>query len=431
MQAVDELGPPGGPLVEGRVVELVAGPAVLLGHVHGAVGPRHQHVGVVAGFHEGDADGGRGEELGVGGAEGLDEGRADALGDADGLGLGVEQVLAQDDELVTAQAGHRVAGAQHLAEPVGHTDDQLVARRMAPHVVDGLEAVDVDEEDGRADGAPGGGVDGLGQALEEEDPVGQARQRVVQGLVGEAALLLGQLGLQLLAAVVEALRHDEQAPVEVRVDAIPGFAIGRHRDPKTACLHPQRRQHAVAPVEMDLGDLGELECGIGRRPTDVGHLPPTLVGGGLTGGDELRDGHRRGAADGQHLGLHRVEALGFAPTLDPCRDRLFADLVGTLANGLAQRQQVRLVNSCCHVGEHARRREISHRCLLAGSPGENGGRVGRVRSGNHPERAQASERQSPAHLSRQHSCHRHPTPHERVRVPCRPPFLLAGPPSNG
>ncbi len=260
----------------------------------------------------------------MGGAEGLGQGRADALGDADGLALGVEQVLAQDDELVAAQAGHRVAGAQHLAEPIGHTDDQLVAGRMAGHVVDGLEAVDVDEEDGRADGAPGGGVDGLGQALEEEDPVGQAGQRVVEGLVGEAGLLLGQLGLELLAAVVELLGHPHERAVGSRAHRRLGQADGLAPDAEPLRLLADDAEVGVAPVEVELGEVAQADGLVGRGPTGR-RLGADLLGGRTLTRDQVVGDLRAARHDeAQHIladALVLVVGLGL-PRLPGLEDHL-------------------------------------------------------------------------------------------------------------
>ena len=74
-----------------------------------------------------------------------------AAGQRDGVGL--VDVLADDDELVAAEAGDQVAGAHGGAQPVGHLDEQLVAGGVAERVVDDLEVVEVEEEAGQAAGA--------------------------------------------------------------------------------------------------------------------------------------------------------------------------------------------------------------------------------------------------------------------------------------
>ena len=51
-------------------------------------------------------------------------------------------------ELVAAQAGHGVLRAHASRSALGDRDQQPVADVVAERVVDGLEVVDVDEEDG-------------------------------------------------------------------------------------------------------------------------------------------------------------------------------------------------------------------------------------------------------------------------------------------
>ena len=79
--------------------------------------------------------------------EGRGERAQHALGDGDRVLL-VADVLAEDRELVAAEAGHGLVPAQRVAQAVGDGDDQLVAGRVAEAVVDDLEAVQVEEEDG-------------------------------------------------------------------------------------------------------------------------------------------------------------------------------------------------------------------------------------------------------------------------------------------
>ena len=62
----------------------------------------------------------------------------------------------EHDELVAAEAGDGVVGAGGAAEPLGHRLQEQVADGVAEAVVDVLEAVEVEEEDGAVPvGAPG------------------------------------------------------------------------------------------------------------------------------------------------------------------------------------------------------------------------------------------------------------------------------------
>ena len=75
-----------------------------------------------------------------------------------------------------AAAGSRQAPAD--------VDEQLVAGAVAEAVVDDLEAVEVEEQHGDARPALGA-RQGLREPVDEERPVGQAGERVVEGLAGE------------------------------------------------------------------------------------------------------------------------------------------------------------------------------------------------------------------------------------------------------
>ena len=130
----------------------------------------------------------------------------DALRRARGV-AGVAHVLDQDRELVAAEARGRVAVAQAVAQAVGHRHQQLVAHRVPERVVHRLEVVEVEEHHGHARVQPLGAAQGVVHPVGEERAVGQARERVVEGLVLELVgrLALAVVGLaQLAHAQVEA-----------------------------------------------------------------------------------------------------------------------------------------------------------------------------------------------------------------------------------
>ena len=97
---------------------------------------------------------------------------------------------AEHHELVAAETGDGVGPPQGAREPPGHLDEHLVAGLMPERVVDHLEVVEVDEQQGYATGAALQGQEGLGKPVHECGPVGQACHRVVQRLVGEGLLRL-------------------------------------------------------------------------------------------------------------------------------------------------------------------------------------------------------------------------------------------------
>ena len=62
--------------------------------------------------------------------------------------LEVGRVVGEDRELVAAQAGDEVAGADRVGDPLGDGLEERVAGGVAERVVDDLEVVEVDEQDG-------------------------------------------------------------------------------------------------------------------------------------------------------------------------------------------------------------------------------------------------------------------------------------------
>ena len=113
--------------------------------------------------------------------------REDPLGGGDRLVV-VADLAEEDRELVAALAGDDVIGPDRAGEPLGDLDEDLVADGVAVGVVDALEVVEVDEEQGdRAGTAAVAGERPL-EVVAEEDAVGEPGQRVVQGVVDELRL---------------------------------------------------------------------------------------------------------------------------------------------------------------------------------------------------------------------------------------------------
>ena len=99
-----------------------------------------------------------------------------------------------DAELVAAETGHGVAEPHDAGEPFGDLADQLVAGGMAVGVVDGLEAVEVDQQHGK----PGAGAAEQSQFLVEPEiegtPVRQQRELVLSGEPLDLLLAQDDLG---------------------------------------------------------------------------------------------------------------------------------------------------------------------------------------------------------------------------------------------
>ena len=116
------------------------------------------------------------------------------------LGLaGVGDVFEQDRELVAAEPGDGVAGPDARLEALAERDQELVADEVAEAVVDGLEAVQVQEHDGDAELVAARPRQRVLDAVHEEDAVRQAGQRIVERLPRE--LLLERLALGDVARV--------------------------------------------------------------------------------------------------------------------------------------------------------------------------------------------------------------------------------------
>src|SRR5205085_7739475 len=116
---------------------------------------------------------------------GAGERLGDSLGDAGRVAL-VLYVLDQDGELVASEARDGVPGPQRLLQSWRDRREQLVPGRVPEAVVDELELVEIEEED-RHRGVPALRLgEGVGEAVEEQRPVRQPGERVVQGLMAGA-----------------------------------------------------------------------------------------------------------------------------------------------------------------------------------------------------------------------------------------------------
>jgi nucleotide-binding universal stress UspA family protein len=121
--------------------------------------------------------------------EGAGEGALQPEGQ--GRGLGGVAVAGEDEELVGAQPPHGVPRADLLGEPAADLAQQLVADLVAEGVVDGLEPVEVEEEQRRPAGAV---LQRLADELQQPRAVGQAGEVVVAGPPGQRLLVADPLG---------------------------------------------------------------------------------------------------------------------------------------------------------------------------------------------------------------------------------------------
>ena len=91
--------------------------------------------------------------------------------------------LEQDRELVATQAGDRVRRPKAARKPLGNRDQQAVPGAVPEAVVDGLEAVEVAEQDRDRGAGPLGAGDRMAQAVEEQRSIGEPGEGVVKRLV--------------------------------------------------------------------------------------------------------------------------------------------------------------------------------------------------------------------------------------------------------
>ena len=203
------------------------------------------------------------ERIGEQAADPLDHG----LGELGRL-LHVE-VGQQDQELVAADAGDHVRGARAGAQQVGHLDERPVAVRMTERVVDLLEAVEVETEDGDGEPAATRACEREVELLAEHAAVRQLRQLVRAGEHGELAVRLLQA-------------------------ALDGLQVGDVRDRGADSDDSARAGDGVVADEMALA-LGVLDL-------DPDHGFPRLD---HAAGERLEDGsvHRRELAQGVPLDL--------------------------------------------------------------------------------------------------------------------------------
>ena len=161
------------------VEEFEASAAALLGPIHRRVGVADQGLGpVVPRARQRDADTGGDDQLRGVDFDGLRDDATEPIGDAHRL-LITGHVLAEQDELIPAEARPHVAGSQRGTEPVGHADQHPVTGLVAQAVVDDLEAVEVEEQDRHGGPMTGRPRQGLVELLDEQNPVGQPGEGIV------------------------------------------------------------------------------------------------------------------------------------------------------------------------------------------------------------------------------------------------------------
>lgn len=146
-------------------------------------------------------------------------------------------LLDEDGELVTFEPGDRVLGAHGRHQTPSDLAQQLVAGVVPEAVVDVLEPVEIEVDDGGHQTGADVAAQCLLHPIAEQRPVRQAGQTVMEPLVGE--FLLDEV------AIGDVVDVDDDA-ADVRVREHVHHAA---RDPYVAALavtHPQLRREDPA-----------------------------------------------------------------------------------------------------------------------------------------------------------------------------------------
>jgi hypothetical protein len=104
-----------------------------------------------------------------------------------------------DDELIAAHADHDVVAAHRFSDSLGDRLQQFVAGLVTVRIVDVLEAIQVEEQNGQRQAALPRFLHGFGQMRREVQTIRQAGELIVMREAIQALLLLQQLRFDLAA----------------------------------------------------------------------------------------------------------------------------------------------------------------------------------------------------------------------------------------
>jgi hypothetical protein len=140
-----------------------------------------------------DADAGRRGQFTFIDGKWFCEGRDHLFGDGGGF-VAVRQACGHDQEFVAAQARHHVLAAHRSGQALCDLAQQGIAGGMPEGVIDLLEIVEVEVHRPYLAAVPAGATHRLDQAVIRQDPVRQAGEQVVVGLIGDLFHLRALLG---------------------------------------------------------------------------------------------------------------------------------------------------------------------------------------------------------------------------------------------
>jgi len=95
--------------------------------------------------------------------------------------LVVGDLREQNDELISAVTANRIAGTNRSQQARGDPPEQLVTGRVPKRVIDGLEAVKVEVEQGELRSHPRRVCHCLVKTIQQQEAIGKAGERVEVG----------------------------------------------------------------------------------------------------------------------------------------------------------------------------------------------------------------------------------------------------------
>ena len=187
--------------------------------------------------------------------------RADGVEQPGGQRIEIGVDVGQDHgELVAAEPPGDVDRPAGRADRAGDAPQRLVAGDVAARVVQGLEVVEVDDDDGDMARAARRPVELLLEPLVERAVVQDAGQRILVDLASE---ILVELGVPYGQG---GLRRDRAAEVDVALGPAPRGGVVRHLDQADgAAVDDQRQLDPGSPAPLDEAREDE------RRDSGVGH----------------------------------------------------------------------------------------------------------------------------------------------------------------
>ena len=180
-----------------------------------------------------------------------------------GIGLAGDE----DDEFVAAKTGDHVCRCQPQRDPASDFDQQKIASHMAQCVVHGLEAVEIEAEQGEVETTAARLFQPLGETPMQHEAVRQAGECIVGSQVSDPGKRAGRhhLTQQVEAETGEEKARDDRGQQHV-------VAAGREDIDVVACAQDDGRGHLTEAFQCDLqvrqllrdGWIGHVIFGEGR-----------------------------------------------------------------------------------------------------------------------------------------------------------------------